>query len=102
MVHPGEEARFTLHLLDQAEAALTLAQENWAIEREPIDARLLLEASLAARKVDAATPILNWLEKTRLEDVHLSRLRSRLQAAHETLVGSPSDQSQPTTRSKAR
>ena len=47
-LHQGEEARFLLHLVDQPQAALTLAQANWAVQREPRDARILLEAALAA------------------------------------------------------
>jgi tetratricopeptide (TPR) repeat protein len=48
-VHRREEARFTLHLLNQPKEALRLAKENWAIQREPADARILLESALAAK-----------------------------------------------------
>ena len=47
--HLGAEARYTLHLLQQPVAALELAQANWAVQREPRDARWLLEAALAAQ-----------------------------------------------------
>ena len=49
-VHLREEARFTLHLLNAPQAALKLAQENWQVQKEPADVRILLEAALAARR----------------------------------------------------
>ncbi len=81
MRHRREEARFTLQLLQQPHEALRLAQANWAVQREPEDARILLESALAANDAAAAQPVLDWLEKTRLEDVHLARLRRQLVGA---------------------
>src|SRR5215471_2563432 len=52
-VHLREEARFTLRLLIAPVAALKLAQENWQVQKEPADVRILLEAALAAH--DTAT-----------------------------------------------
>jgi hypothetical protein len=46
--HLREEARFTLALLRDAATALQLARENWAIQKEPADARILQEAATAA------------------------------------------------------
>jgi hypothetical protein len=43
-VHLREEARLRLRLLDDAQAALPLAEENWQIQKEPADAQLLDEA----------------------------------------------------------
>jgi thioredoxin-like negative regulator of GroEL len=60
-------------VLGDAETALGLAQANWSVQKEPRDARLLLESVIAANKPDAAQPVLEFLEKNRLED---SRLRS--------------------------
>jgi tetratricopeptide (TPR) repeat protein len=73
-VHQGEEARFTLHLLKKPRAALQLAQANWAVQREPRDARILLEAALAAHDPQAAEPVLTMLERTAMEDIQLRRL----------------------------
>jgi Tfp pilus assembly protein PilF len=70
-VHLREEARFTLHLLDQPSVALELAQENWAIQKEPADARLVLEASRLAKIPSAAAQVREWLAKTRLEAIEL-------------------------------
>jgi Tfp pilus assembly protein PilF len=77
-VHLREEARFTLHLLDRPGAALELARRNWASQREPADARLLLEAALAADDPAAARPVLDWLDRTGLEDARMAALARRL------------------------
>ncbi|MGH8568678.1 MAG: tetratricopeptide repeat protein, partial [Gammaproteobacteria bacterium] len=79
-LHQGDEARFLLHLLDQPKAALTLAQANWAVQREPRDARILLEAALASAQPEAARPALEMLERTKLQDAALRRLANELQA----------------------
>jgi tetratricopeptide (TPR) repeat protein len=73
-VHLREEARFTLHLLNAQREALKLAQENWQVQKEPADIRILLEAALAARDASAITVVRDWLENCGLEDVQLSRL----------------------------
>jgi hypothetical protein len=79
-LHQGEEARFLLHLADQPQAALKLAKANWAVQREPRDARILLEAALASEQPEAARPALEMLERTKLEDAALRRLANELQA----------------------
>ena len=78
-VHQREEARFTLHLLNQPRPALRLAEANWAVQREPWDTRLLLEAALAADEPSAARPGLEWLAISHLEDGRLSELAAHFQ-----------------------
>lgn len=78
-VHLREEARFQLQLLGQPRQALPLAIENWAVQKEPADARVLLEVALAARAKAAAEPVLKWLADTKLEDQALERLSAALQ-----------------------
>ncbi len=73
-VHLREESRFMLHLLDRPAAALELAVENWAIQKEPADARLVLEAARAANQPQVAKEVSAWLAKSRLEDVNLNLL----------------------------
>jgi tetratricopeptide (TPR) repeat protein len=73
-VHLREEARFTLHLLNAPQEALKLAQENWQVQKEPADLRILLEAALAADDAAAVAVVRDWLENCGLEDVQLSRL----------------------------
>ena len=73
-VHLREEARFTLHLLARPAAALELAQENWQVQKEPADVRILLEAALAAHDAATIAAVTDWLKETHLEDVQLARL----------------------------
>jgi hypothetical protein len=77
-VHLGEEARFALSILDEPQTALELALENWNVQREPRDARIVLEAALAAGDHTAAKPVLENLEASSLEDVRLAGLVARL------------------------
>lgn len=46
--HAREQARFALDVSKQPREALRLAQANWAMQREPADAVLLLRAAQAA------------------------------------------------------
>ncbi len=81
VTHQKEEARFKLGVQGDAAAALALAKANYAVQREPADARMLLEAAVAARQPDAAAPVLQWLAASRIESVPLRRLAARLEAA---------------------
>ena len=72
--HLREEARFTLHLLKQPHQALQIAQENWKVQREPWDTRILLEAALLSNDTAAAQPVLDWLKTVKLEDQQITRL----------------------------
>jgi tetratricopeptide (TPR) repeat protein len=77
-LHQQEEARFRLHLRNEPKRALALAQENWKVQREPRDARVLLEAALATGDREAARPVLDWLVRSRHEDPVLRRLAAQL------------------------
>lgn len=70
--HMREAARMTLFLLHQPDAALQLARDNWAVQKEPADARILLEAALAAHDAAAQAQIAAWLLSTGLTDVQLA------------------------------
>jgi len=78
--HQGDEARFTLHLLNEPIRALELAKANWAVQREPRDARILLESALAAGRNDSAQPVLDFIAQSRLQDVRLRGLGDRIMA----------------------
>jgi hypothetical protein len=80
-VHQGDEARFTLQVLKDSEAALKLAASNWDMQKEPSDARIMLEAAIAANQTDAALPVLKFLEQTRLEDARLQPLLKWVKAS---------------------
>jgi tetratricopeptide (TPR) repeat protein len=73
-VHLREEARFTLHLLNNPTSALSLAAKNWQLQKEPADLRILLEAALDASDSGVVKTVADWLRKSRLEDIRLSRL----------------------------
>jgi hypothetical protein len=79
-LHQQEEARFNLTLLGQKEKALALARENWKLQREPRDARILLEAALAMKDRAAAQGGLEWLETSGHEDPLLRRIGQSLKA----------------------
>jgi predicted Zn-dependent protease len=49
-MHRREEARFRLHIEHDAKRALALARDNWAVQREPADLRILGEAARAAER----------------------------------------------------
>ncbi len=80
VLHQKEEARHALGVLGDAARALPLAQANFAVQREPADARVLLEAALAARQAKAAQPVLDWMARSRIESVALAQLADRLKA----------------------
>ncbi|MCX7096424.1 MAG: hypothetical protein NTV43_00785 [Methylococcales bacterium] len=77
-LHQGDEARFTLHILKQAQQAVPLALANWAAQKEPKDARIVMEAALAAADPAAATPVIELLQSTGMETVQLQKLASQL------------------------
>jgi len=79
-LHPGEEARFTLVLLQDPRRAVQLARANWSLQREPRDARILLEAALASGQSEAARPVLEMMERTRLQDLPLRRIANEVRA----------------------
>ena len=57
--------------------ALTLAQANWEIQKEPWDARILLEAALAVGSQDAARPVIAWLHTNHVEYIYLQQLAAQ-------------------------
>lgn len=79
--HLRERAWFELSLNHSASTALTLAARNWETQREPLDARLLLEAALASGEHAAAAPVFGWMDETGIEDLRLHELRATLAAS---------------------
>lgn len=68
--HAREEARL---LLAQGQPALALvaAQQNWATQREPADALILLQAAKAAGQPAAAQPVRTWQKASGYQDARL-------------------------------
>lgn len=79
--HRAEEARFRLRLRGDTREALRLAAENYAVQREPRDARILLEAAIAAGDATAAQVVRDWLHTSGFEDARMQRLGQELCAA---------------------
>ncbi len=77
-VHQQEEARFALQVQHDPGNALRLARENWKVQREPRDARIFLEAALAAKDADTAKPVLQWLDENHVEDRYMNGLAAQL------------------------
>lgn len=73
-VHRREESRFQLELEGDLPKALELAEANWKVQREPADARVLLEAALKAGKPEAATPVVEALKRSGAEEPRLIEL----------------------------
>jgi Tfp pilus assembly protein PilF len=82
-----EESRFALQLQHDPDTALDLALRNWQVQRAPWDARVVLEAALAAKRPQAAVPVLEFLDRTRLEDPILEPLGHQLRAQLATTAG---------------
>ncbi len=72
--HRAEEARYELHLANNPAAALAIAAANYQVQREPRDARPLLEAAIAAKDGAAAKPVRDWLQSSGFEDARLRQL----------------------------
>ncbi|MEE8297681.1 MAG: hypothetical protein V3R26_07620 [Hyphomicrobium sp.] len=80
-LHLREEARFELSLRHRPARALELALENWRTQREPADARLVLETALAAGQPEISRAVLAWLHRTGLEDHSLAVLVAKIKEA---------------------
>ena len=76
--HRKEAARYLLSLRGQPGPALVLARQNFAEQREPADARVLLQAALAARQAAAAAPALAWMAASGIRSVPLEALAAQI------------------------
>lgn len=79
-LHEQEAARFMLELAQQPDDALKIAAANYATQKEPRDAEVLMRAALAARQPQAAAPAMAWLRESRYEDAQLAQLATQLAA----------------------
>jgi hypothetical protein len=78
--HQKEESRFALAVLGQPERALQLALANYGQQKELADARIVLEAAVAARQRAPAEGVLQWMEATGIESPALHALAAQLRA----------------------
>lgn len=80
-VHRREEARYALALGGDAGQAVQLAKLNWAVQKEPADLRILLQAAAASGDREAARTARDWLRRSALEDRTLDGALKRLGGA---------------------
>jgi tetratricopeptide (TPR) repeat protein len=73
-LHRREEARFRLALENDARGALELARDNWSVQREPADLRILVEAARATGDQHALRIAFDWIAATHLEDAAIVAL----------------------------
>jgi hypothetical protein len=78
--HRAEEARYALQLRRDTSAALALAQANYEVQREPRDARILLEAALAAGQRAPAQKVEAWSKASGFQGAPLSQQLALLAA----------------------
>ena len=75
--HLADEAWHELVFGNNASRALALATENWNMEqREPSDAKILIESAIAAKSPQGVAPVRRWLTESGLEDQRLRQLLS--------------------------
>lgn len=79
-LHEQEAARFELDLEGNAAKALALARSNYAVQKEPRDAEILMRSALAANDAKAAQPALDWLRISAYQDPALDALAGQLAA----------------------
>lgn len=77
-IHLREEARFALAVDGDAPRAARIARDNWAVQKELADARLLAECAAAANDRDAAEPVISWARATGVRDAQLATFFTKL------------------------
>jgi tetratricopeptide (TPR) repeat protein len=73
-VHRREQARFLLEVEDQPTLSLAAALKNWAVQREPDDVLVLVNAAKAAGNPQAAKPAFDFIRAQGLSDVRMNVL----------------------------
>jgi predicted Zn-dependent protease len=72
--HLREEARLALEFANDRRAALALARDNFAVQRETEDVRLLARAASNARDTAALASLEAWIRRTHYEDAVVDQL----------------------------
>jgi hypothetical protein len=81
--HLREEARLALDIDRDAARALALARQQWALQKEPADAVLLLRSARAAGQ-DVQRDLASWLPDPARADVRLANLPAAQRVAANT------------------
>jgi len=69
-----EYAQYALHLARQPSAALQAARENWSVQKEPSDTRLLASAAAASDDRATLSEIEQWVNRIGTEDSRLQEI----------------------------
>ncbi|MEO5671462.1 MAG: hypothetical protein ABIR26_12280 [Ramlibacter sp.] len=77
-LHEQEAARFELDIEGKPGPALDLATRNYAEQKEPRDAEILMRAAIAAKQPRAAAPAIAWFRESKYEDPQLAPLAAQL------------------------
>lgn len=72
--HAREYARFALDHLDDAMLSLEMARENWKVQKEPVDASILVRSAIAANAPDVVADMRAWFVETGMRDHVLEAL----------------------------
>src|SRR5205823_12877086 len=67
-VHMREEAMFVLAVDGDAKRALAIALDDWAVQKELADARLVASCAVAAHDLAAAEPVRAWMRTNHVPD----------------------------------
>jgi Tfp pilus assembly protein PilF len=77
-IHLREEAMYALYVIADVRRAVKLAKDNWAVQKELADARLLAAAAVASDDRDAAELVSSWMAHNGVVDVQLASLAAAL------------------------
>lgn len=80
-LHEQEAARFELDVAGNPAKALDHASRNYASQKEPRDAEILMRTAIAANQPKAAEPALDWLKANDYEDPAMASLAAQLAGA---------------------
>lgn len=76
-LHLREQSRFTLRILNDANEAFRLARRNWALQKEPADLEVLVDAARAVGDATELENALGWAR--RFQPAVLAQLNRRQQ-----------------------
>ena len=73
-MHRREEARFRLLVLKDIEGAAALARDNWRVQKEPADLRMLIVAAQASGDRTSLRTAREWIAQNGIDDVAIAAL----------------------------
>ncbi len=76
IVHLRDYARYALQLDHDPEGAFRMAKENWKTQKEPADAKILIESAIAAGEKDIARDVLAWQKEQGIQDATFDKYKN--------------------------